>query len=238
MSWFFEKGEVMQMKNAGIGCILMVVVGLGSMSLAAPTQYSGSLNGTSGGILGTNPGGNPWLSVNTSFSWIVTDYQDGTYGYEYTLKVPAKQISHFIIEVSPTFEYSNIVQYGSGSFNLDNYGPGTQGNSNPSIPGLMRGIKTGSGNLSYTLQFISDRMPVWGDFYAKSGNAGGFVAIWNAGFTAADTDPTAGFSNGSFENHILVPDSTTPPTIPAPAAMVLGSMGMGLVGYLRRRNTL
>ena len=167
-----EKGEVMQMKNVGTGCILMVIVGLGSMSLAAPTQYSGSLNGISGGILGTNPGGNPWLSVNTTFSWIVTDYQDGTYGYEYTLKVPAKQISHFIIEVSPTFEASNILQYLQGSFTLDDYAPGTQANGNPAIPGSMRGIKTGPGNLSYTLQFISDRMPVWGDFYAKSGIAG------------------------------------------------------------------
>jgi hypothetical protein len=29
-----------------------------------------------------------------------------------------------------------------------------------------------------------------------------------------------------------------PVTVPAPAAMVLGSLGMGLVGFLRRRNTL
>jgi hypothetical protein len=53
-------------------------------------------------------------------------------------------------------------------------------------------------------------MPVWGDFYAKSGNAGsGFVAIWNAGFTASDIDPTAGPANGSLDYHILVPDSKT-----------------------------
>jgi hypothetical protein len=112
---------------------LMVIVGMGSIAIAAPT-YIGSLNGSaSGGLLGTNTGSNPWLSGSTTLSWIVTDYQNGTFGYQYTLTVPAKNISHFIIEVSPTFEYSNLIQYGTGY--LDNYGPGMQGNSNPSIPG-------------------------------------------------------------------------------------------------------
>lgn len=229
------------MKKFVCRSILITIICIGSIAVAAPT-YTGSLNGsTSGGLIGTNPAGNPWLSDKTTLSWTVTDYQNGTFGYEYKLTVPSKGISHFIIEVSPTFEYSNLIQFGTGY--LDNYGPGTQGNSNPSIPGLMRGIKTGSGNLSYTLSFISDRMPVWGDFYAKSGVGGGsFVAIWNAGFVAGEigngNDPTDPYGNGSVNNHILVPDSKTPPVVPAPAAIVLGAMGTGLVGFLRRRHSL
>ncbi|NLH15957.1 MAG: hypothetical protein GX455_05210 [Phycisphaerae bacterium] len=223
------------MKKLGL-LIVLSMVNFASVSFAEPTVYSGSLNGSSSGGLKGSAGTNVWLSGNTVFSWIVTDYHDGRYGYEYNLKVQTKPISHFIIEVSPTFQESNILQYLQGSFALSDYGPENGGGINLYIPGSMRGIKTGSGVGSYTLQFISDRMPVWGDFYAKSTLLNGVVAIWNAGFTSADTDPTAGPANGSIDCHILVPDSTSLPIAPVPGAVVLGGIGIGLVRLFHRQN--
>ena len=82
-------------------------------------------------------------------------------------------------------------------------------------------------SLEYTVEFVSDRTPVWGDFYAKGGPT---TAIWNAGFTAAD--PQAAPANGSLQGHLLVPDTTV--IIPVPGALGLAVLGLGLVASRRR----
>lgn len=215
-------------------CVVLLVTGIASTSLAG---YTGSLNYSDGVINGTgSPGLNPWLAAGTVFSWDVTDL-GSSFIYKYTLTVPEKDISHFIIEVSPSFTEDNILSPNPlEKMVLGTYGPDEPGNSNPGIPDSMKGIKTTEeiNNTTYTLTFTSNRAPVWGDFYAKDGTTGGQdkidIAIWNSGFGYPDVD---GLSAG----HILVPDSVTPPTAPAPAAIVLGSLGMGLVGLLRRRNS-
>ncbi len=218
-----------------MACLWMVV--LGSVSVAAPTQYSGSLNGSASGGLVGSVGTNVWLTENTVFSWVVTDYHDGRYGYEYTLKVSTKQIGNFIIEVAPTFQDSNFLQYFYGSITVGEYGPNSSPGITVYIPEMMRGIKSGSGGFTYSIGFISDRPPMWGDVYAKSSLVPA-VAIWNAGFSVNDVDPTAGPSNGSLDNHILVPGSAaTLPVVPAPAAILLGGLGMGLIGIFQRRDS-
>lgn len=217
--------------------VLMATIA-GSVS-AGPT-LTGSLS-AGAGITGLNPTANPWLidSPATTMTWWVTDNENGTFTYKYILTVPRKEISHIIIQVSPNFGSSEFTVI-QGAALLDSYGPDTQGNSNPGMPDLMKGLKTNSGGLSYTLEFVCNRVPVWGDFYAKDGRDSGYdVAIWNAGFTANDNDPTAAPSNGSVNYHILVPDSVCPPpAVPAPAAIGLGSLGMIVVGLLRRRNAI
>lgn len=223
---------------------LFTVALLCSFAQAGPT-YSGSLTTTGGGITGI--AGNPWLTGYTTLTWAVYDNGDGTYTYGYRLKVPdgSKQISHLTIEVSPTFGPDNILRVLAGS--LDGDQPGDYPTSgDPGMPAAMHGIKFDDGwgynDYDWTVYFKTDRAPVWGDFYAKDGKscAGEIpVAIWNAGFTGpVDSDPLGPPSNGSLDNHILVPDTVTANPIPAPGAILLSGLGASLVSWLRRRKTL
>ena len=208
-------------------CVLGVLVGF------APTAwggYTGSLSTADGGLDGTGD----WISGTSTIEWSVTQNGDQSWHYEYTLTVPgeASGISHFILEVSESFSEAHIFN-ASGPFS------GMEikthiGNSpgNPNMPEDMYGIKFDD-TLGTTLQFTFDawRMPVWGDFYSKGGGGQITDEIWNAGFGNPDSDPTVGASDGSVDNHILVPDSYTP----EPASLLL--LVLGSLGLVRRKRT-
>lgn len=217
--------------------------------ISIPAQgviYTGSL--TSGaGLTGTEQ----W-STGASLSWVVTDETSSPWSYTYTLTVASKDISHVSLEVSDTFELSNLLNVSDPGNILDDgaldiYGPGLHGNSDPGIPDTMNGIKfnTTDDTTSLTWSVESDRIPVWGDFYAKDGKSGGQgggndVYLFNTGFTAADTDPNDAPANGSVDNHILVPDSITDdpegPGIPEPSTSLLGLIGCMMIFRRRTRN--
>ena len=88
--------------------LIAVLLSLSFMPQASWADlYNGSINaGTNGGLVGTEQ----WNSTDTKLSWDITSPGDGSsyWTYSYTFKVPSKDISHVIIQVSDSFTEGNI----------------------------------------------------------------------------------------------------------------------------------
>lgn len=196
--------------------------------------YSGSIswdNSMTSPIFATDG----WAAAGTSVSWDVTlDTSGSFYTYEYTFTVPRKGISHFILQVSDSFDNMGLDEDGYVNATLDPEGldallddySGSDGASNPGMPGPLYGLKfEGLADLTtWTWSFQSWREPVWGDFYAKDGTDSGIkVYAYNSGFSV-EPDVEAG--------HIAVPDTTL---VPVPAAVILGLLGLSVAGLKLRK---
>lgn len=201
------------------------------------------------------PTGGWWSDSNMTIAWTATDVgsPDANYPwkYTYTLTTDSSQggISHVTIEASPGMEANSILSL--TGMNLESVGLQAIGSGNPGMPEDLYGIRfdpTTDDQYSITWSFYCNRMPVWGDFFAKDGgpdvqenvvynynNDGfgtekGFLNPDGNGTTMDDIDPNAPPSDGSVDFHILVPDSE----VPEPAAVSLILLG-GLAALRRRR---
>ena len=222
----------------GAALVAMLLMPVGA---SAVLSYYGILMSDAGGD-GSIVGGGNWVAMGsgTYFEWTVTQNADNTWHYDYNFGHPVGETSHMIIETSMGLtadDFQNV----DGDIGSIDVGLHAANSGSPGMPEGIYGIKLEDAwGLDTHVEWDIARDPMWGDFYAKDGTAGGMGmnVAWNAGFTAGgDWDPDAAATNGSLFDHILVPDtSTPPPPIPEPSTMLL--LGSGLLGtafVIRRR---
>lgn len=234
--------------------------------------YGGTLGEAGMTGTGGWPSSGMTLSWNIT-NWVEQEPDhDYTWLYTYTFTVPRvasgnlKEVSHFIVETSANVEVPPDIwdlhvgtakDAGTETTWVSSsnwaYGDWTNadGKSNPGLPSALHGVKfdgpsaPDEATTSYiaVYSFKANRMPVWGDFYAKDGKNGEFVATWNTGLTSQEQDPPAQSQDPSapyfstYGAHILVPDSAggwTPPHAPELPPSLLAVM-LPAAGLLLRR---
>lgn len=206
--------------------------------LVDPSSWNSSrTTGTNGGIQAAEK----WSgSGNNGFkiSWNIT-LNGGLFHYVYSITDSkngdlARNLSHIIIQFSQTFtpnDFLNSAGKPVAGIELKNYSSTLQGNSNPSMPGVLYGISFPGSSGKLTIDFYTNRAPVWGSFYAKGGNS---AVAWNTGFTSSSTGPGANIRN--FSNWIARPDSAIANSVAIPEPMTMTIMGTSLAAiYVARR---
>jgi hypothetical protein len=219
----------MKMKKLALITLVLFIALVSNAWATILYEYTGSLTG-GGGSLITNPN---WQSGNgqTSLLWRVS-YDDTTslWTYNYTFNVAASPgISHVIIEVSN----ENIsIASGSTPGLMDTYGtsPSNPGwPSNVSFPGIK--WEDLEGEYRWNWNVVTDRNPMWGDFYAKGGANNNLGYAYNSMFGTDTFGPIGDGNNGGWA---LVPDTDVVGKVPEPTTLILYGLGFAGAGLYRR----
>jgi hypothetical protein len=200
--------------------------------------YSGSLtydgDAVDTGIIATGS----WADSGTRIEWDITK-QGSNYHYEYKFTVPAKDISHLILQVSDSFETENIwnISGGVSAEGPTDYDSNSNDKSNPGLPGTIYGIKfePSADSTTLTWSFNSDREPIWGNFYAKDGKEGTCPVLLSLASDTCDYHiDVYAYSSGLIdgEGFIAVPDTNV---VPVPSAIFLGFLGLSIAGVKLRK---
>lgn len=186
--------------------------------------------------------GSNWDAIGVKVAWTIThSTTTGLYTYTYTLTSGSDGdlvggVSHFIIETSPSFTSANVKSGSSTVTAPQTWNPSDTNGAQPYMPDDLFGVKFDFGGSQPVYTLVTDRAPIWGDFYTKDGKGGQtsvFNAAWNTGF---GTDPTS--STSSFANWIPTPDTLSGDPnpnvlVPLPAAAWMGVLLLGGMGGLR-----
>ncbi|MCX5660981.1 MAG: hypothetical protein NTW19_14850 [Planctomycetota bacterium] len=204
--------------------------------LVDSSYFTGSR--TTGAANGIVPGG-IWSVNGLMFSWNIS-FDSGTNLYTYVYKISDDAssttpivmggVSHLDLETSPTFTLANVKTGSDTVDSLATFSSSGSGGSTPNMPAAgLYGIKFNFGGLNPSYTLVTDRAPIWGDFYTKDGTAGGMGAntAWNTGF---GTDATA--STTDFTYWVPTPDTISSIPVPVPAAAWMGVVTMGLAGLV------
>ena len=214
---------------------LALFFGIGATTVMA-VPITGAITAP-GSMFGTGQ----WATGST-LSWNVSQGVDSLWTYSYHFVVPAKNISHILIQASDTFTSSNIKAGTTTGFELGTFGD--EGNSNPGIPTNLYGLKFPGFDVDDTFTIVSDRAPMWGSFYAKDGTSGGpgggvDVYAYNSMFGSSSSADIFGTAPSGF---ILVPDTVT--VIPVPDEVLepgtISVLGAGFLGlaFVRRKKQI
>ncbi len=203
-----------------------------------PAHWAGptAVRSTGSGLQGTGPWGATSPSPGFTISWNIVPQATGLLLYEYTFGWTSKDISHAIIELSndclagaSPCVWGFVPGVDPGDITL--YQPDQQGQSNPNLPAAIYGVKVNFSKLtgnSAIFSFYSDRLPVWGHFYAKDGNDDGVdVTVWNVGLANPGSEDIIHF--------IARPDTAPQYIIPEPGTMVLMGLGLLALGLWHRK---
>lgn len=223
------------MKKIFVCLALLAIISFGSKAFA---YYEGYISWDKNLVAS-----DVWANSKSVLSWIVSfDSATNYWTYRYTFTTDGKPgISHVITEVSGTFDSDNIEAGTTKGYELGTYS--SDDRSNPGLIGDLYGLKfettRKSEEKTYTWTIVTDRAPIWGDFYAKGGKNG---YVYNTGFGTTNDAPIG--NNDNLFGWILVPDTVTrmTTTVPEPETLILLGIGILFLVFalkrIRKRKTV
>jgi hypothetical protein len=187
-----------------------------------------------GGLTGD---GTEWLT-DFGVSWNITNNFNGTYTYEYTFLGfgdKDKNISHVVLDLSDDcISSSDPACVTDAKFNdvliaLEDIEFGDK-------DGITGGVKFDLGSGSPAVySFVSNRSPVWGHLAVKDGGGSGTCADFGSTSTnIICSNALVGIGDDSdATNYVARPNGV----VPVPAAVWLFGSALGLLGWVRRRQS-